>query len=154
MNMDDRKIIVNAKMRSIIDYGLPLFKGENQEIRDKVESTYMTLKRIIHGGLTFRVRKTEICQKIKEETPDKHILKVSAKFIHKHLHFRKCPALMEELVIPKRAASLIYLKNPLNGIYPGSLDRLIQTYNKLPQNVKAKNPNQLKRYLKKHDVPQ
>ena len=153
MNMIDRKIIVNSKLRSIVDYGLPLFMGENNDVKAKLESTYMTLKRIIHGGLTFKVRKTEICTKIKEEPPEKHILKVSAKYIHKHIHHRKCNAMMNELIIPKRAASIVYMKKPLNGVYHGSLDNLIKIYNKLPQNVKMKNPNQFKRYLKKNDVP-
>merc|ERR1711954_50654 len=138
MNLNDRKTIVNSKLRSVVDYGLPLFMGENLDIRDKLESTYMTIKRIIHGGLTFRVRKTDICRKIKEETPDKHILKVSTKFIHKHLHHRKCQSLMNELIIPKRSASIIYLKNPLISTYPGSLDRIIQIFNKQPQKVKEK----------------
>ena len=129
-----------------------LYMGENKEVRSKLESTYMTLKRIIHGGLTFKVRKVEICNYIKEEPPEKHILKVAAKYIHKHLHLRKCPALMNELIIPKRSASIIYMKNPLNDTYPGSLDKLIQIYNKLPQDVKSKNPNQFKWYLKKNEV--
>ena len=99
------------------------------------------------------MNKTTICKRIKAEPPEKHVTKTAAKFIHKHLHHQKCPSMMNELIIPKRAASMIYLKNPLNGTYPGSLDKLIQIHNKLPQNVKAKNPNQLKRYLKKNDVP-
>ena len=135
------------------NYGLPLFLGENQDVRSKLESTYMTIKKIIHRGLTFKVRKSEICKKIKEEPPDKHILKVSAIYIHKHLHHRNCEAMMSELIIPTRSASTIYMKNPLSPVYPGSLDNLIKMYNKLPQNLKSKNPNQFKRYLKKHDVP-
>ena len=113
----------------------------------------MTIKRIIHGGLTFQVRKTDICRKINEQLPEKHILKVAAIYIHKHLHHQNCEAMMSELIIPKRAASTIFMKNPLSSVYPGSLDSLIKLYNKFPQNLKSKNPNQFKRYLKKHDVP-
>ena len=77
---------------------------------------------------------------------------MTARYIHKHIYKRKCPAIIDELIIPKRVASIIYMKNPQNGIYPASLDRLVNIYNKLPQDVKNKNPSQFKRYLLKHDV--
>ena len=51
MSLDDRKIIVYSKMRSILDYGLPLYLGETEGLRRKLQAAYMTLNRIIHGGL-------------------------------------------------------------------------------------------------------
>ena len=152
MKLNDRRIIVNSKMRSIVDYALPLYMGETQVLRSKLESTYMTLKRIIHGGLTFTVSKVNICKQIKEELPEKHINKTAAKFIQKQLYTRKCPALLDELIIPKRDASIIYLKNPQLGTYPASLDKLINLYNKLPQKTKSMNPSRFKRYLKNNEV--
>ena len=152
MNLSDRKIVVNSKLRSILDYGLPLYMGETEEVRSKLESSYMTLKRIIHGGLTFKVSKVKICDYIKEEPPEKHILKVAAKYIHTHLHFRKSSALIEELILPKRSASIIYMKNPQIGTYSASLDKLVNIYNMLPQNAKTMNPAKFKRYLKKNEV--
>ena len=74
MTQKDRKKIVNSKLRSILDYGLPLYMGEAEGIRSNLESTYMTLNRIIHGGLTFKVSKVNICKQIKAELPEKHIL--------------------------------------------------------------------------------
>ena len=130
MNMKDRQIIVNSKLRAILDYGIPLYMGESETLRSKLESAYMTLKRIIHGGLTYRVSKVKICRKINEELPEIHILKTATKYIHKKIYDRKCPAILEELIIPKRNASIIYMKNPQLGIYPASLDKLIGLHNK------------------------
>ena len=41
MTLDDRKVISNVKLKSIVDYGMPLMIGENKSVLHKVESTYM-----------------------------------------------------------------------------------------------------------------
>ena len=112
----------------------------------------MTLNRIIHGGVTFKVSKVNICKKVKCELPSKHILKTSARFIHKHLYMKKCPAILDKLVIPKREVSIIYMRKPQMGVYPASLDKLIQLYNSLPLTIKSMKPTKLKRYLIKNDL--
>ena len=139
-------------MRSVLDYGLPLYMGETEGLRSRLEASYMTLNRIIHGGATFKVSKINICKKVKCDLPSKHILKTSARFIQKHIYLKKCPAILEKLVIPKREASIIYMRKPQMGVYPASLDKLIQLYNSLPLTQKSMKPERYKRYLKKHDL--
>ena len=147
-----RKILVNWKLRSILDYGLPLYMGESESTRRKLESAYMTLNRIIHGGLTFKVSKVNICKKIKCELPAKYILKTLARFIQKHLYLRKCPAILEKMVIPKCDASIIYKSKPQLGVYLASLDRLVQLHNRLPQSTKSMKLARFKKYLIKNDL--
>merc|ERR1711954_502434 len=48
MSQNDRKLIVNSKLRSILDYGIPLYMGETEALRNELEACYMTLNRIIH----------------------------------------------------------------------------------------------------------
>ena len=55
MSQTDRKVVVNSKLRSILDYGVPLYMGETEGLKHKLEASYMTINRIIHGGLTFKV---------------------------------------------------------------------------------------------------
>ena len=112
LSLEDRKTIINSKLRSIVDYALPLFMGENQQTVQRLESLYMTINRIIKGGLTFKVNSIKICNKIKVNLPLRHIRKVSAQYIHKHLKTKKCSALIDELIIPKRKISHIYVKQP------------------------------------------
>ena len=50
MCLKDRKVIINSKLKSILDYGIQLFQGESESILQKIESTYMTTNRIIQGG--------------------------------------------------------------------------------------------------------
>ena len=69
MNTKDRKIILNTKLRSIIDYGLPLFMGETEAVKSKIEGAYMLVNRIIHGQNKFMTSKTKICCEIKADLP-------------------------------------------------------------------------------------
>ena len=109
MNVPDCKIIVGAKLKSILDYGVPLFQGENQMTMNKLEASYMTINRIIRRGLTYKVSRVKICNDIKCDLPAKHIRKASLSFIHKHLTHRKCSALMDQLMIPKGKSSPIFV---------------------------------------------
>ena len=85
MNNADQKIIVNAKLKSILDYGLPLFMGKNSQVRSKLEAAYMLVNRITHGGYTFKVNKNSICETIKSDLPNQAICKTAVTFLHKHL---------------------------------------------------------------------
>ena len=69
MTLNDRKVILNSKLRSIIDYGLPLFMGKNEAVITKVEATYMSINRIIHGGLMLMTNKEKNCKSIKVDLP-------------------------------------------------------------------------------------
>ena len=151
LNVPDRKIIVESKLKSILDYGVPLFQSENQMTMNKLEASYMTVNRIIRGGLTYKVSKVKICNDIKCDLPAKHIRKASLSFIHKHLTHRKCSALIDQLIIQKRKSSPIFVSKPQNGIYHGLLDRIIEMYNCLPTEAKTLRPGPFKRYLKKKD---
>merc|ERR1711954_453117 len=145
LSMEDSKIIINSEMQSIIDYGLPLFMGETQQTLQKLESLYMTVNRIIRGGMTFKVNSLKICKEIKVDIPQQHIRKVSAQYIHKHLKQRKCNALLDELIIPKRETSHIYVKRPQIGTYSASLDKQIELYNTLPARAKLMTIKQFKK---------
>ena len=112
-----------------MDYGLPLFMGESEATRNRLKASYMTLNRIVHGGITFKVNSSTICKRIKVKPPEKHITNTAAQFIHKQLYQKKCPALTSKMIIPKRNAGHIYMRMPQAGIYPSSIDRLVGIYN-------------------------
>ena len=118
----------------------------------KLESTYMTINRLIRGGLTFKVKSEKICKEIKADPPSQHMLKVAVQYIHKHLNHKKCNALIDELVIPKRSTSHIYVKKPQNGTYTASLDKIIKIYNLLPASAKLMTMRQFKKYCRKNDI--
>ena len=112
----------------------------------------MTMNRIIRGGMCFRVSKEKICAEIKVDLPQQHMLKTAASYIHKHLQHQKCYSLTDQLIIPKRKVSLLYVKKPQIGIYNASLDKIIELYNRLPPNVRVMTMRQFKIYLLKNKV--
>ena len=129
MSQSDRKIILNSKLWSILDYGLPLYMGESLQVREKLEAAFMTVNRLIKGGWNFKVSKVKICAEIKVDMPNQHMHKTVALYMHKHLLHRKCHAFVNQLIIPKRMASSIYVKKPQVGIYNASLDKCTENYN-------------------------
>ena len=98
------------------------------------------------------VNKKTICKRIGVELPEKHIIKTSARYIHKHIFHKKCPAVMDRMIIPKRDATIIYMKKPQLGVYPASLDKLVQLYNSMPLKLKAMKPPKLKKHFVKNDL--
>ena len=148
----DRKIILNCKLTSILDYALPLYLGETEATMNRFEAAYMSIYRRIRGGYTFRVNRKTICKDINTDLPRMHIAKKAVTFIHKQLSHRSCHSLVDRLIIPKRIASMIHMRNPQNGIYPTSLDRGVSLYNKLSTDLKSKRIGPFKRHLKKNDI--
>jgi len=118
----------------------------------KVEATYMTLNRIIHGGWTFRTNKTKICNEIEVDLPKQNLYKTAVKFLHKHLTTRKCESILNQMIIPKRKVSTIYMKQPQLGQYHGALDKIVEVYNKLPPQVRCMKIGAFKKYLSRNPI--
>ena len=97
----------------------------------------MLLNRIIHAGYTYRVNKVKICTEIKADLSVQLMCKTAVSYLHKHLLHKECSSLMNQLVVPKRKASQIYVKQPQNSIYMASIDKITDLYNKLPVEVKS-----------------
>ena len=85
MNLNDRKVIINSKLKSILDYGLPLYLGESNATTSKMEATYMSINCIIHWNYTFRVNKVKICNDFKSDPPKQSMAKTAVTYLHKHM---------------------------------------------------------------------
>ena len=114
----------------------------------------MTVNRIIKGSDTFKEYSEKICKQIKVDTPQQHMRKTAAIYLHKHLKTGKCRALLDKLIIPKRETSHIYTKHPQLGTYCASLDKTVEMYNKLPAKAKLMTVRQFRKYCKKNEVKQ
>ena len=112
----------------------------------------MLVNRITHGGYTFKVNKNTICETIKSDLPIQATCKTAVTFLHKHLLHRKCESLINRLAIPKRNASMIYVREPQNSTYTASIDKLVELYNKLPAKVKLMTIGSFKRYMRKNEI--
>ena len=112
----------------------------------------MTINKIIHGDNNYRVSKVKICQEVKVDMPAQHMLKKAPIYMHKDLTHRKCNAIVNQLIIPKRKASCLYVKKPQTGTYNASLDKCVDLYSWIPTNVQEMTIAQFKRYYKKNDM--
>ena len=90
MRPQDRKLILNSKLKSILDYALPLYMGECELSKSRLESVYMHINRLIRGGYTYRVNKSKICNQIKVDLPRMAMAKTGVTYIHNHLKHKKC----------------------------------------------------------------
>ena len=126
--------------------------GQNAQVKSKMEAAYMLINCVVHGGYTYKVNKVTICEEIKADLPIQSMWKTAVTYLHKHLSHKKCHSLINQLVIPKRIASQIYIKRPKNSIYTASIDKITELYNKLPLKVKFMTIGSFKRYMRKNDI--
>ena len=146
MNPKNRKIVIDAKIRGQLNLTLPLILGQNSRTQKRFETLIMKVNKWIYGGQTFKKENTEICKKIGNLQPEQDMLISSAKFIHKLLTQKESMSLHEHIIIPKRAKSIIYHRNPKKKLYRTALENLIHLYNQIPHDNK---PLKMKTFTKK-----
>ena len=78
--------------------------------------------------------------------------KMAVKYLHKHITAGKCESVLSQLIVPKRKASSVFVKQPQLGNYHTSLDKIVEIYNLLPASAKAKQMGPFKRYLTKNTI--
>ena len=60
--------------------------------------------------------------------------------------------MIDQLIIPKRKSSYIYVREPQNGIYHGPIDKIIELNNKLPATARTMSIEHLDKYIKRNSV--
>ena len=73
----------------------------------------------------FQKRKYQNLQRNRKTYPEQDILVNSARFFHKLITQKESMSLHENLVIPKRAKSILYHRNPKKKLYRTALENLI-----------------------------
>ena len=86
------------------------------------------------------------------DLPKQNLYKTAVKFLHKHLTTRKCESILNQMIIPKRKVSTIYMKQPQLGQNHGALDKIVEVYNKLPPQVRCMKIGAFKKYLSRNPI--
>ena len=149
MNTKNRKIVIEAKIKGQLNLTLPLILGQNLRTQKRYETLIMKVNKWIYGGQTFKKENIEICKRIGNLPPEQDILVNSAKFIHKLLTQKESISLHENLIIPKRAKSIIYHRNPKKKLYRTALENLVNLYNQIPNDYKPLKTKTFTKKLKK-----
>ena len=103
MNLKERKEVVYSKAISIAKYGLALFAGQTEEIKDKLTTIFMRGNKAIYGlPAPFDTKNEWICRKISVKRPRQLIAGASAKVMHTIVNAQAPPEIFKILVFPRK----------------------------------------------------
>ena len=155
--MKQRREIIYSKALSIISYGLALYAGQNEELKDRLTTVMMRGNRLIYNQPIPENTKNEwICRKIGVKTPRQLVTEAAAKAMHSVIDLQAPPELYKMLEFPKhfRKAALVGLKEyPRTKKCRRSLFyTALRHFNNLPEDIKYCHPHIFKRLVKKRRI--
>ena len=84
MNMTQRKELIEAKVLSTPSYGLSLYLGQSETVKDRLTAVFMRAYRMIYGKhIPHKTKNEFICRQIKLKTPRQLIVQEGLKFMSK-----------------------------------------------------------------------
>ena len=149
MDLQTRRIVINAKVRTHVEYILPLIIAQPQYVQNKVFKILMKLNRWTLRENTFKIRNTTICKKIGCPTPQQELLRVSYKFIHNLILNNQTKSLTQLLQFPRRSTSKISYIKPKKAHFKTPLEHMVELYNQQDVKLRKLSKPQLQRTLKK-----
>ena len=81
-SMNERRIIIEAIVSSILKYCSALYVGQNEAIKRKFHTSLMSIYRAIYGEQTILTRCETICSKIGLPMPREVLARQVVNFIH------------------------------------------------------------------------
>ena len=147
--MQQRRTLLNAKVRTHVQYVLPLVISQPQYVQDKFHKMLMKINRWIYNDCTFKMKNTSICAKIKMPTPQQEILKTSFKFFQNLILKRECRDLTDLIRFPRRTTSRLSFKCPKKQYLRTALEHMTEMYNQQVSDLKQLSKPRLKRRLMK-----
>ena len=157
MNLDQRREVVYSKVLSIANYGLALYSGQTEEIKDRMTTLMMKGNKLIYNKPVLEGMKNEwICKQIKVKTPRQLITEAAAKEMHRIVNTQAPPELYKLLVFPthfRKAAKISLNHYPRTKKCRRSLFyKSLQQFNSLPEDLKYCHPKMFKRMIKKRRI--
>ena len=157
MNLETRKQLVEAKVLSIPSYGLGLFMGQSESIKDKITAIFMRAYRVIYGRpLPFKMKNEYICKQIGKKSPRQLMIQEGLKFISKVINTQMPKQIYNLLKFPrkprknmkietKRTPRAIKCRRTL--IY-----KALRQFNALHSSIKFLHPRLFKRAIEKRRI--
>ena len=157
MNLDQRRQVVYAKALSIAEYGLPLYCGQVEAVKDKLTTIFMRANRaILHQPVPLKTKNKWICRQIKVKSPRQLILEAGAKLIHRIVNQRSPPQIYEQLTFPRliRKTARIGVSNVprTQKCKRSTIYQVVKIFNNLPNNLKFVPPKLFKKLISKRSI--
>ena len=103
MSLENRRQVVYSKVLGAAFYGLEMYTGQPEIIKDKFMAMIMRANRAIYSmPLPLKTKNAYICRKIGIKTPRQLILEAGAKFMHKIVNTQTPPEIFDQLTFPRK----------------------------------------------------
>ena len=146
-----KKKIITAKVKSVATYGMQLILGQPQSVIQRACAIMMNINRQMFTNTEGLRSTTAICRKISIDEPRQDIIKASFKLIHKMVENRKPKQIVDQIRIPVRKSSKIYMRDGIESLRASRspLNASVELYNAIPPSFRAMKHKRLKKELKK-----
>ena len=157
MTLKERKELIYSKALGIAKYGLSLYAGQTEEIKDKLTTIFMRGNRAAYGSpLPFDTKNEWICRKISVKTPRQMIVEASAKVMHSVINTQNPPQIFNMVTFPRnfrKSAKVSLITAPRTQKCRRSLIyRSLKQFNALPNELKYCHPKTLKKLIEKRKI--
>ena len=107
MDLKQRREVIYSKALSIVNYGIALYTGQTEEIKDRMTALMMKGNRMIYYKPVLESMKNKwICKQINVKTPRQLMAEAAAKEMHRIINTQAPPEIYKMLVFPTAKISL------------------------------------------------
>ena len=152
---DVRLRYAQAHLLSIVQYGLPLYSGETQNVRGKVHKIWMTIARFCKQSYCFKISTHKILKSLSLKSAEQTTEMQTAIHIHKIIKTGRPYNVKGLIRQPRtRTSAKLYPKYFSNTkiLDKNIYIRGIKVYNSLPDELKNMEPKQFKKRIKSHYI--
>ena len=155
MNFQTRLRYADAHLISLINYGMPLYVNENQEIKMKLHKCILRVGRWVHGNYCYKRSIKSIMEQLNWKIPEEQIEDSAARFFQKIL-VTKEPKDIHDLIRQPRTRRNVELtlktipkQKPFKNLMLNSMANMI---NRIQEDLKEERPHIFKKKLKKRSL--
>ena len=145
-------MVANCSMKSKLSYGLPLYIGSNQQLKNRINVCMMSIARWIKGNRQFMIPNSKICRSIKWSTPNQMILQESMITIYKMLKIFPIKTMTDELRKSKSKRKVTYqlkFQPKREQMKRNMIYMSLKIFNMLPDTLKDLDIKKFKLQIKK-----
>ena len=89
LDQKGRKEVITSKVLSILEYGIELYIGQPQDVKEKLDTAMRRCFSQIYQKPVYMMSRKKLCKHLKMETPDQRVKKSAMKFLRKVILTKK-----------------------------------------------------------------
>ena len=151
MDFKTRLRYADSHIISLINYGLPLYLNENQNVKDKIYKIILKSARWVHGNYCYKQSCRKILGSLNWKLPDEQIEDAAARFFHKVVTYKEPEDIYSLVRYPRSrinaevSMKIIAKNKPFSKLM---LNHMANILNRIPEGLKGERPHLFKKKLK------